>query len=313
MSDPTSNEKTQNHLPSECPMSSDYAGQNNTNTQTDVINSDIDQTNMMPPPNQRPSQDQPFELSKERVSSSIPKFAPKGKQDNTWQYPSPQMFWNAMTRKGWRWQDDEVEQSDINNIISIHNVNNERAWREILMWERAYHENECKWQDIKLKKFSGKAKEFTWRAKIRNIIYGYPLPFDRHDWIIDRCGKERTYIIDYYSGSMNEETMQFTDLDVRPHPRNTTDYWWPEALADRSRTFYRRKWVELKEKISGNKDYLTPNDLLDTLKAVNVAEEEAKNAKTPTVVNVNPAIGENSLGKIISNPHVPLKNEESNS
>ena len=25
------------------------------------------------------------------------------------------------------------------------------------------------------------------------------LPFDRHDWVVDRCGKEVKYTIDYYS------------------------------------------------------------------------------------------------------------------
>ena len=30
-------------------------------------------------------------------------------------------------------------------------------------------------------------------------FYRGPLPFDRHDWIVDRCGTEHRYIIDYYS------------------------------------------------------------------------------------------------------------------
>uniref|UniRef100_A0A914S5A1 Holocytochrome c-type synthase n=1 Tax=Parascaris equorum TaxID=6256 RepID=A0A914S5A1_PAREQ len=47
-----------------------------------------------------------------------------------WQYPSPQMFWNAMLRKGSR---------DMENIIRIHNANNEEAWREVLKWENLLH------------------------------------------------------------------------------------------------------------------------------------------------------------------------------
>ena len=115
--------KTQTSYPSECPMNENY--------QAPKADDKIDPTNMMPPPNQRPSPDQPFELSTTRVSSSIPKAQPTGDKDQTWQYPSPQMFWNAMIRKGWRWQDDEPEADTINNIINIHNVNNERAWREV--------------------------------------------------------------------------------------------------------------------------------------------------------------------------------------
>ena len=57
---------------------------------------DIDPRNMMPPPNQVPSPDQPFKLSTKRQSSSIPKDG----TDGTWLYPSEQMFWNAMIRKG---------------------------------------------------------------------------------------------------------------------------------------------------------------------------------------------------------------------
>lgn len=51
----------------------------------------------MPPPNQRPAPDQPFPLPTDRVTSHIPK---AGTENETWVYPSQQMFWNAMLRKG---------------------------------------------------------------------------------------------------------------------------------------------------------------------------------------------------------------------
>lgn len=44
----------------------------------------------------------------------------------------------------------------------------------------------------------------------------YELPFDRHDWIVDRCGKEVRYIIDYYDGEIDKDTYRFSILDVRP-------------------------------------------------------------------------------------------------
>lgn len=50
----------------------------------------------MPPPNQRPAPDQPFSLSTEREMSTIP----KADSTDFWVYPSQQMFWNAMLRKG---------------------------------------------------------------------------------------------------------------------------------------------------------------------------------------------------------------------
>ena len=174
--------------PSECPMSG--AG-----------NSDINPLNMMPPANQLPAPDQPFPLSTTRVVSNIPKVSDK---DETWVraiaflvdlirilavfsqvYPSPQMFWNAMLRKGWRWQDDALAPKDMENIIRMHNINNELAWLEILKWE-ALHANEC--MTPRLASFGGKAKDYSPRARIRQML-GYKLPFDRHDWMVDRCGQ----------------------------------------------------------------------------------------------------------------------------
>lgn len=171
-------------------------------------NSDINPTNMMPPPNQMPSPGQPFPLSTHRVRSTIPKAG----TEERWEYPSEQMFWNAMLRKGWKWEEDAVKPNDMSAIIKIHNANNELAWQEVLKWE-ALHYNECK--TPKLKKFGGKATDFSPRARIRNWM-GYDLPFDRHDWIVDRCGTEVRYIIDYYDGGAVKESGEFTLLDVRP-------------------------------------------------------------------------------------------------
>jgi len=272
--------KTQTSYPSECPMNENY--------QAPKADDKIDPTNMMPPPNQRPSPDQPFDLSTTRVSSSIPKAQPTGEHDKTWQYPSPQMFWNAMIRKGWRWQDDEPEADTINNIINIHNVNNERAWREVLMWESyGGHTDDCPLNQIKLKKFSGKAKDFSWKAKIRGWM-GYPMPFDRHDWVISRCGKERTYVIDYYdSDNIDEETYQFSILDVRPHPRNgITDLngdvigYWPEGMWDRTRATIERNWDSLLRSTGLRSDHMLTPEYLDQLKAV-------KKDETPAAASVN--------------------------
>lgn len=190
--------------PGECPMhqieSSGKGGQ--------TYLSDIDPANMMPPPNQRPAPDQPFSLEKERVMSSIPKAG----TDENWVYPSEQMFWNAMLRKGWRWKDDDLEVKDMTNIIKIHNANNEQGWQEVLKWE-ALHAKKC--STPKLKKFGGKAKDYSPRARIRNWM-GYELPFDRHDWIVDRCGRDVRYIIDYYDGGEVDKNYRFSILDVRP-------------------------------------------------------------------------------------------------
>lgn len=47
-------------------------------------------------------------------------------------------------------------------------------------------------------------------------------PFDRHDWVVDRCGKEITYVIDFYNGAGSDMAIQMPGmppaihLDVRP-------------------------------------------------------------------------------------------------
>jgi len=82
----------------------------------------------MEAPNQKPAPDQPFPLPIERQVSTIPKAGAEGEY---WVYPSQQMFWNAMLRKGWRWKDEDIEKKDMDDIIKIHNANNEMAWQEV--------------------------------------------------------------------------------------------------------------------------------------------------------------------------------------
>jgi cytochrome c heme-lyase len=195
---------------SECPSSGAVASKMDT----------IDPLNAMPPPNQRPAPDQPFPLSTKREKSTIPKATAP---NETWEYPSPQMFWNAMLRKGWRWQEDQLSDTDMENIIKIHNANNEEAWKEVLKWENLLHpECDCP----KLKSFKGDAKNISPRARMRSWM-GYQLPFDRHDWIVDRCGqRDVRYIIDYYDGgAVDPKSKLFTVLDVRPAITDWQNMW----------------------------------------------------------------------------------------
>jgi cytochrome c heme-lyase len=99
------------------------------------------------------------------------------------------------------------------SVVAIHNAVNEQTWRHILFWERL-HAHHCKCP--KLKRFQGRPKEFSPKALMLNWL-GYKLPFDRHDWYVDRCGQEVRYIIDFYSGQASrpaEGTGMY--LDVRP-------------------------------------------------------------------------------------------------
>ena len=78
---------------------------------------------------QSPLPGQREKLSTEREKSSIPR-GEDAKNEN-WVYPSQQMFFDAMRRKKW-----DPNEEDMKTIVPIHNAVNERAWKEILEWEQ---------------------------------------------------------------------------------------------------------------------------------------------------------------------------------
>ena len=67
-------------------------------------------------PNQLPWPGQHKPLSTERAVSNIPKGGTGGRA--TWVFPSPQMFFNALQRKG---KGDDVVEEDMELVISVHN------------------------------------------------------------------------------------------------------------------------------------------------------------------------------------------------
>ncbi|KAK3112902.1 Cytochrome c1 heme lyase, partial [Teratosphaeriaceae sp. CCFEE 6253] len=127
-----------------------------------------------------------------------------------WIYPSQEMFFAAMRRKG----HDGASPDDMRTIIPIHNAVNERAWAEIKTWEQGRGSEAC--GGPKLVSFAGDSKALTPRARWKGWM-GYQTPFDRHDWVVDRCGREVEYVIDFYSGKGNsgDRGLNFY-LDVRP-------------------------------------------------------------------------------------------------
>jgi cytochrome c heme-lyase len=38
-------------------------------------------------------------------------------------------------------------------------------------------------------RFLGRPQDYSPKARLLNLL-GYKLPFDRHDWVVDRCGTE---------------------------------------------------------------------------------------------------------------------------
>ncbi|ORY95294.1 cytochrome c/c1 heme-lyase [Syncephalastrum racemosum] len=168
----------------------------------------IDASNNMPAvAQQSPHKDQKIPLGTDREVSSIPRATKDGEQK--WIYPSEQMFFNAMRRKNWN-----PEERDMSVVVPIHNAVNEQAWVKILEWEKL-HTTQC--NQPKLVKFQGRPKDITPKARLRSW-FGYALPFDRHDWTVDRCGERVTYVIDFYTGKRDPrrpEAVSFY-LDVRP-------------------------------------------------------------------------------------------------
>lgn len=110
--------------------------------------SQVDQSTSRDSPLQLPSFLRGPRLATDREVSTIPRAMPEATKDGkrpanneqetgadkssgNWIYPSEQMFFNAMRRKNY---DPQAE--DMRSIIPIHNAVNERAWKEIKEWEK---------------------------------------------------------------------------------------------------------------------------------------------------------------------------------
>ncbi|KAG6836645.1 hypothetical protein H0H93_005475 [Arthromyces matolae] len=160
-------------------------------------------------------------LATEREISSIPRVS-----DGNWVYPSEAQFFAAMARKN-----HNPQASDMKTIVPIHNAVNERAWTEILKWEAGRGGEAC--GGVKLVNFQGKPSERSPKARLKMLI-GYSAPFDRHDWIVDRCGIRTRYVIDFYTGRSEGSTNNTPSfyLDVRP----ALDNW--EGLKMRAERFF---------------------------------------------------------------------------
>ena len=148
---------------------------------------------------------------KAALPSNAEKDTGHDKQSGNWIYPSQEMFYAAMKRKG-----HDPAGGDMASVVPIHNAVNERAWAEIKQWEEGRGSEEC--GGPKLVSFAGDSKALTPRARWK-IFTGYERPFDRHDWVVDRCGKKVEYVIDFYAGKSESgikgKGLNFY-LDVRP-------------------------------------------------------------------------------------------------
>jgi len=185
----------------------------------------IDPKNNMPlAANQQPCPGQVKPLPTERVASTIP----KGGTQSTWVYPSPQMFFNALRRKG---KGDDVEEDDMVSVVTAHNAMNEQTWNKVAIWEKL-HTDTC--GNPTLMRFLGRPDDLSPKARLHSWLTG-ELPFDRHDWYVDRCGQEVRYVIDFYFHEDKAGTPEAFSVDARPALDS------PGALLDRT-----KMWIYLK-------------------------------------------------------------------
>jgi len=127
------------------------------------------------------------------------------------------MFYNALARKG-KLQD--TAESDIESVVALHNNMNEKTWRKILQWEatttctnindNSNNANNKNSNNVKLLKFQGRPTDLSPKAAFKHYVLGHPLPYDRHDWTIERSdGTTVRYVIDYY----HDESVAREDSD----------------------------------------------------------------------------------------------------
>lgn len=137
-------------------------------------------------------------------------------RSGNWIYPSEKMFFEAMKRKNF-----SPQATDMATIVPIHNAVNERAWKEIKEWESRFSWSRQANKDCggpRLHSFSGDSQKLSPRARWNGLL-GYQAPFDRHDWVVERCdGQGIEYIIDFYSGRNEGKEGKGLNfyLDVRP-------------------------------------------------------------------------------------------------
>ncbi|KAK5053943.1 hypothetical protein LTR84_001905 [Exophiala bonariae] len=115
-----------------------------------------------------------------------------------WIYPSETQFYNAVLRKKTSSASPNELASTMPSVIPIHNAVNERAWSLIKSWEG---QSSARCGGPKLLSFRGLgAGALSPKARVKSLA-GYTAPFDRHDWVVQRCGGETVeYVIDFYQG-----------------------------------------------------------------------------------------------------------------
>eukprot|EP01083_Nonionella_stella_P026202 72108_1 len=154
--------------------------------------------------------------------------AGRGNSDGgtAWVNPSAAQLQRACRRKG-----KDVGDGDKEVVAAIHGDVLTQTWARVLEYERLH-----KCVSPTLSRFEGLSHKHSPKAKFLHWL-GYPLPFDRHDWVVNRCGKEVTYIIDYYGGNFGKSAPINGGLVIDCRPKLT-----PAGIFDRAHLAVRKFW-----------------------------------------------------------------------
>merc|ERR1712086_376828 len=185
-----------------CPMHKDK--------KTGSPSEELDPSNMMPAANQEIAPGQQFPLSTERIMSTIPK-GDAAVEGEACSYPSPQMFYNALIRKG---KGEGVEEKDVATIVAIHNNMNEISWtivrdggsvRYVIDY---YHDEDAEEDELPGLHSQDKVKSIT--LHVRPALDSFGAAFDRVKMLVlgalPVVPKE---------ASPEEELQEVADLDWR--------------------------------------------------------------------------------------------------
>jgi len=138
---------------------------------------------------------------------SIPATGRGNSEDGkTWLNPSANQLYRALKRK-----EKPIDKENAWSVAQVHVAVTDNTWKEIMEYE-ALHRDQC--ANAKLDRFSGQDGNYSLKARFFHFFLGRDYPFDRHDWIVNRCGKEVRYVIDYHSHETPTEVEYF--IDARP-------------------------------------------------------------------------------------------------
>jgi cytochrome c heme-lyase len=175
-----------------------------------------------------------------------------------WLNPSANQLYRSLLRK-----DKAIQAEDAPAVATVHVAVTDNTWGEILTYEDLHKKSavgansgiqicmtsllsqlmsallllrQC--PSVSLSRFQGMDGIYSFKAKLMKPLFGMK-PFDRHDWFVDRCGKEVKYVIDYYAHEEPDphnpgETSIDYFIDARPAPTLA-------GLWDRSRVAF-AKW-----------------------------------------------------------------------